>query len=285
MPRTMSDAPSFAGYPLLEALGPCPGGTAYRSLHPLDGRPVVVRRLDPAAVGDVAAFAARARAAQAVEHPHLARLVDAGEIGGEPFAVLEPLAGAGLTALLADIGPMPADLAAGFAAHLAGALAAAHAAGLAHGNVSADRVVVGPLEPIPDTPRRRPAAGATATLLDLGLVPAGTTADDLRGLGDTVYRMLVGRDPSAADPPLAALRPDAPSDLRAVVNELLAADPAVRPAAAAAADRFVPPEVVEVAVPRGRPAPGSRKSLYVWLAVGGVLNLIGLGLFAYIVFR
>ena len=274
----MSDAPSFAGYPILDALGPCPGGTAFRGTHPLDGRPVVVRRLDPALVGPD--FAARARLARQVEHPHLARLADAGEADGQPFAVLEPLDGAGLTRLIDGIGPMPAEMAARFAAQLAGGLAAAHAAGLAHGHVSADRVVVGPLEPNPDGPAACPADDATATLLDLGLLPPGDPADDLRALGCTVYRMLVGRDPAAADRPLAALRPDLPADLLALVNELLAADPTVRPTAADAAERFSPAAVVAVAAsaPPGTP-------LWVWLAVGAALNLAAIGIFAYALSR
>jgi serine/threonine-protein kinase len=280
----MSDAAAFAGFPLLEPLGPCPGGTAFRTATP-GGRPAVLRKLDSDAVGEPAAFAERVAKARAVEHPHLGRLLDAGVADGVPWAVAEPPAGATLDALLADIGPMPADLAAGFAAQVAGALAAAHAAGLAHGCVAAGRVTVAPLEPMgktaPDgSPRLRPAAGAAATLHDLGLTPGGTVAGDLHALGELAYVLLVGHRPSAADPPLAALRPDAPAELVAAVNELLLADPDARPPAATAADRLVPPAVVAV-----KPAPAGRRALYLWLAVGAALNLLGIALVVYALTR
>jgi serine/threonine-protein kinase len=178
---------------------------------------------------------------------------------------------------------MPADLASPLAAQVAGAIAAAHAAGLAHGGVTADRVVVGPLEPIPGADRPRPAEGATATLLDLGLVPAGDPADDLRGLGAVVYRMLTGRDPAADDLPLDHARPDVPPAVRAAVNGLLQADPVLRPSAAAAAEAFAPSEVVDVVV---RPAaPPSRATLYLWVAVGAALNLLGVAILVYILTR
>lgn len=285
IPSSMTADPSFAGYPLLESLGPCPGGVAFLSNHPLDGRPVVVRRLAPAAVGDSAVFIQRGRAAQAVAYPYLARLVDVGEAEGEPFAVLEPLVGASLATLVGEIGPMPAGLAAGFALQLAGALAAAHTVGLTHGNLTAERVVVGPLEPIPGTARHRPALHATATLLDLGLVPSGSIAGDLRGLGETLYLMLVGHLPASADQPLAVLRPDASPELRAVVNDLLLVDPTLRPSAETVANRLVPTAVVEVAVPASSADSVSRSSQLLWLAIGAALNLLGVGLFAYYLSR
>src|SRR5436305_1744824 len=37
---------SFAGYPVVDVIGPCPGGTAYRALHPSLRTPLVLRRFD-----------------------------------------------------------------------------------------------------------------------------------------------------------------------------------------------------------------------------------------------
>jgi serine/threonine-protein kinase len=273
MAGSMTAPPTLAGYPLLGPLGPCPGGTADRSRHPLDGRPVVVRRLHPHP-----GAADRARAATQVQHPHLATPTDAGEADGQPFAVLEPLDGAGLASLVADLGPLPAEIAVGFVRQLASGLAAAHAAGIAHGGVHIERVVIGPIKPTGDG-RFRPADGATVTLLDLGLVPAGDPADDLRALGELAYHLVVGRPPRADDPPLTELRPDLPADFRVAVNGLLCADPSARPTAAAVADRLTPTAVEPV------PAVSDGRRLVGWFVAGAALNLLGAGILAYAYFR
>ena len=36
---------TFAGYPVIDELGPCPGGTAYKALHPSLRTPLVLRRI------------------------------------------------------------------------------------------------------------------------------------------------------------------------------------------------------------------------------------------------
>jgi hypothetical protein len=283
----------IAGYTPTADLGPCPGGRAFAARHPADGRPVVVRRLRPD--GDPDAFARRTRAAVAVAHPHLARLLDAGADAGGPFAVLEPADGAPLDALVRDIGPMPVALAVRYAAQAAAGLAAAHAAGLAHGDVCAANLVVGPLVEsgrvrADGSPVRRPAADAVATVSELGLVPRPpgrpepTPADDVAGLGTALFHLLVGSPPVrpgvAAD--LAAARPDAPPGLVALLGEMTADDPAARPPMAAVAGRLVaiaqapppapagpdptavlpepgvrlPPPPAEVGVPPTEPPPG-----------------------------
>jgi len=61
-----TDELTFAGYPVVGELGPCPGGTAYRALHPSLRTPVILRRLRPdvaGPAGDVAAFVRRAQEA------------------------------------------------------------------------------------------------------------------------------------------------------------------------------------------------------------------------------
>src|SRR5580700_1729441 len=37
----------FAGYPVIDEIGPCPGGIAYKVLHPSLRTPLVLRRLEP----------------------------------------------------------------------------------------------------------------------------------------------------------------------------------------------------------------------------------------------
>jgi len=240
---------TFAGYPVVGELGPCPGGTAFRALHPSLRTPIVLRRILPNWVeaGDnLSAYVQRAQAACPVVHPHLANLLDAGVYQDEPFVTLEPFDSADLLALVTDIGPMPATLAASYARQVALALQVAHTRGLAHGGVRPEAVRVGPLVPLPPrpdgTPRSRPTPTATVKLFELGLVPRSgeepTPAGDVAALGATLHYLLTGSAPVAGGSTLEAQRPDLPAELTGLVREMTATDPAARPTAAAVALRL-----------------------------------------------
>ena len=251
---------TFAGYPVIGELGPCPGGTAYRALHPSLRTPVVLRRIRPDWVeaGDnLSAYVQRAQAACPVVHPHLANLLDAGVYQDEPYATLEPFDAADLHTLVADIGPMPATLAANYARQVALALQAAHARELVHGGVRPEAILVGPLGPLatprPDGSHRfRPTPTATVKLFELGLVPRSggepTPAGDVAALGATLHYLLTGHAPTADGPTLEAQRPDLPTELAALVREMTVADPALT--AAAVAERLA-----RIAPPTGSVVP------------------------------
>lgn len=256
------DELTFAGYPVVDELGPCPGGTAYLALHPSLRTPVVLRRIRPDSVeasDNPSAFIQRAQAACPVVHPHLANLLDAGVYRDEPYATLEPFDAADLRTLVADIGPMPTTLAASYARQVALALQAAHARGLTHGGVRPEVVLVGPLVPLatprPDgSPRYRPTPTATVKLFELGLVPRAEgesgPAGDVAALAATLHYLLTGDMPTAGGPTLATQRPDLPAELTDLVREMAAADPTARPTAAAVADRLA-----RITVPAGTVVP------------------------------
>lgn len=264
---------TFAGYPIVDELGPCPGGIAYRVLHPSLRTPLVLRRLRPEWIGatdNVAAYIQRAREACPIVHANLAHLLDAGVYLDEPFITMDPCDGVDLQTLATDLGPMPTSLAVAYATQLAEALHAAHSRGVVHGEVRPELVFVAPLVTLPKSrtdgkPRLRPGPDAQAKLSELGLVPRRptlqawdapkdvrdflaperfesadpTSAGDLYGLGATIYFLLTGQRPNpAAAIPLNALRVDAPAALVEVVHALLSTDPTVRPDANTAAIRF-----------------------------------------------
>jgi serine/threonine-protein kinase len=274
--------PTVAGYPIGGEIGPCPGGTAHHTTRLPFHTPAVFRRLtaDPFAPFDtLSAYLDRAAAAAVVSHPNLVAVLDAGAGDGEPFVVTEPADGSDLAALIADIGPMPALLAAEYIRQTAAGLAAVHGAGLTHGDVRPAHLTVGPLvpssKPRPDgSPRYRPGPTAVVKVAEFGLVPRRakaadwphewaaaadylpperfaaadpTPAGDVYQLGACLYFVLTGRPPKSG--PLDQLRPDAPPELIALANELTAANPADRPTAQAAADRL------EAIVSANRPAP------------------------------
>ncbi len=249
-----------AEYPHQEELGPCPLGTAFRSVHPATGAPMVVRRIRPDALAPFdtpAAYAARAEAAVRIAHPYLAPILDAGLHAGEPFVALDPLDGADLQALIDDIGPMPVLLAAEYTRQAARGLEAAHAAGLAHGDVRPAHLFAGPLVPMSKpredgSTRYRPGPTATVRVCELGLVPERakaadwpadwdarhlpperressehTPAGDVFMLGGVLKFLLTGRPPDAV--PLSVTRPDAPPELMQLAERMRAPVAADRP--------------------------------------------------------
>jgi hypothetical protein len=268
---------SFAGYPVLDALGPCRGGTAYQALHPSLRTPLVIRKFDPGGFSpsdDAASVVARARGLGTIAHPNLLPLLDAGFYQGQPYAVLDlPADCVDVAALLKEVGgAMPGFLAAEYAWAVGSALRAIHERGGWHGEVRPGLLLIGPIltKANPDgSARRRPAPNAGVKLAETGLVPVSPPAGgapppaevlaylpperidgnafgprgDVYGLGASLYMLLAGRPPFAGDSPqellnkvrsaepapLAALRPDIPAELAALVARMMAKRPEDRP--------------------------------------------------------
>ena len=277
----MSQGPGrIGGYRLMRYLGG--GGMAdlYLVEGPDQPRPLVLKRLQrrfrehsPMAqmAQVVRRFVDEGRILARIEHPNVVRLHGVGEHEGDPYLVLEYVAGRDLGEVLERMGeqgqPLPCALAAGIAEQVARGLDSVHRLSVAegqplgwvHGDVSPGNVMV--------------SWGGTAKLLDFGLArrvnapreEEGTAGNlrymapeqirgepvdaraDLFSLGVILFELVVGQR-LFAGPPAAVmyqvcegtiprpreLRPEVPEALEAILLRLLARDRTARPPSAAA---------------------------------------------------
>ncbi|MEO3827197.1 hypothetical protein [Actinomadura sp. B10D3] len=186
-------------YRLLSRLG---GGTGdvHRATGP-DGGDVAIRMLPEGAAPDVERM-------REVISPHVVDVLDGEPAGPRPYVVTRFVPGRPLGETIAARGPMSGDALRLLALGLARALAAIHRAGLAHGGLGPETVLV-----VDDAP----------VVVDIALTAGAGPADDVRAWAATVTFAATGR-------------PDAPAgSLPAALGPLVAAathpDPQARPAA------------------------------------------------------
>jgi serine/threonine-protein kinase len=199
-------------------------------------------------------FEVEARAAAALNHPHIVAVHDSGEHAGMPYIVMERLAGRTLADLIAQ-GPLPAPQVHSILDDALSALAAAHAAGILHRDIKPANILFSTSghTKVADFGIAKSAASAhTATGQIVGTMAylspdriAGKpacVADDLYAIGVVGYEALTGyrafpqenlaelvRAISEGVPaPLAVLRPDVDPALASVIDRAMARDPGVR---------------------------------------------------------
>lgn len=249
-PRPNRRKASLAGWRLVEQLGRGAFGTAWRAEDP-SGRPAALKLLaEPP--GD------EARALAGLAHPSIPALLAAGA-DPEPHLVMDLASGRSLDHWLAD-GPVEESVAIEIAGHLLDALAAVHDAGLVHGDIKPDNVVVASLEPV------------QLMVVDFGMVGRGggtpdyasperlsggapSMAADVYAAGLVLWELVHGEPPWSELPAGERLRlrlqgPPVPYEgspwIQELLGNLLAADPSRRPKAL---------EVVDVLVSRGAALP------------------------------
>lgn len=225
-------------------------GAVYRAEDTRLDRAVALRALASTEAGG----AQQGKAAARLVHPNVARVLDFGtdvELGAE-FVVADLGTGGSLAALLAQRGAPPLPLALRMIQEAAAGMAAAHRAGLVHGDLHP-----GVLWLSRDEGRLR------VQVLGLGLNPAGTTpprataryaaperlrrarelspAADVFSLGVIAYEVFAGlpadwtqlllqmaRGQAVVAPSLLEARTDLPAHVAQAVRRALAADPASR---------------------------------------------------------
>jgi len=210
-------------------------------------RPVAVKALDESMAADPALLEREARAAASICHPNVTQVYDFGE-RPVPYLVMELLEGEDLGRRLAR-GPLPWPEAVRLTAEVAGAIAAAHATGVVHGDIKPATVMLTAAgAKVVDFGISAWSAGCPDTVAEAEAPPcyvapevfageAPAPAADVYALGAVLYAALTGTAPAEptaadlADPAVEGL----PGPIAGLCQRCLDPSPSVRPTSAEAA--------------------------------------------------
>ena len=256
-------------YQVLEKLGEGGMGAVYRARHTKLERDVALKILPGDRVANdrvVARFEREMKAIGRLDHPNIVRAMDAREIEGTRFLVMEYVQGMNLSKLVRRCGPLPIAEACEIARQAALGLQCAQEHGLVHRDVKPSNLMLTPDGQVKlldlglarfhleDQP-----AGAETTITGLAMgtvdymapeqVADSHTVDiraDVYSLGCTLYKLLTGRAPFSGPeyertfdvlmarvhepaPPIELLRREVPKELAELIGRMLAQDPDDRP--------------------------------------------------------
>ena len=254
----------FGSYRIDAVLGRGGMGVVYRAEHLGLQRRVALKLLTPQLADDEAfrrRFVRESQLAASIDHPNIIPIYEAGEVEGEFFLAMRYVDGTDLDARLRD-GPLAPATALELLGQAAGALDAAHEAGLVHRDVKPGNMLLAAarggaaahvyLTDFGLTKRTDSQTGLTAYGSFLGSLDyvapeqvQGKSVDgraDVYALGCVLYQCLTGAIPFERDsemamlwahvhepPPAASERqPALPAAIDAVIARALAKDPAQR---------------------------------------------------------
>ncbi|HEX5272257.1 MAG TPA: serine/threonine-protein kinase, partial [Gemmataceae bacterium] len=251
----------LGSYVVTERLGEGGMGQVFKARNWKLGRVVALKLVRPDRAESetvLRRFRREVQAASQMQHPHVVRAVDAEEVGGVCLLAMEYVDGPDLARLVRERGPLPVRLACDCVRQAALGLQHAHERGVVHRDIKPHNLLLardGRVKLLDlGVARVTSTADSSGTLTAMGAL-LGTPdyiapeqamdsrrADirsDLYSLGATLYYLLTGRTPYGGAsvterlirhqidpiPDPAALRPEVPAEVTAVVKKLLAKRP------------------------------------------------------------
>jgi serine/threonine protein kinase len=293
---------SAGRYQLLDELGRGGMGTVHRARHVELDRVVALKRVSGthASVPFLERFRREARGMSRVTHPNLVRVFETGDLDGQPYIAMELVDGKALDEVVRMEPVEVRRRADALMRQIAGAVGALHQTGMVHRDLKTANVMVerSGRAVVMDFGLVKDLSGDGTQITSTGEVigtprylapelfrgvPAGPRSD-VWALGCIYYEMLSGRALFEARslgevlaaiaahrlPDLATTCPDLPAHRRAVLERMLARDPAARPADAR--------EVLELLDAAAAPAARPRARWVPWVLAAAGLAAAALGL-------
>jgi len=271
----------FEGYQILEELGQGGMGAVYKALHTKLDRVVAIKILSRGRAGDERAIARFEREMKAVgrfDHPHIVRAYDAraGGTGVPPVLIMEFVEGMDLGRLVRRLGPLPMADACELVRQACLGLQYIHEQGLVHRDLKPSNLMLTRqgtvkildlglarfhFEQSEEEMTHSGQAMGTADYMAPEQASDSHAVDiraDIYSLGCTLYKLLAGFAPfegsqykgtfekmtahvQQSAPPIENLLPEIPGKLAAILEKMLAKNPA---------DRFnQPADVIEALTP------------------------------------
>ncbi|WP_239380650.1 serine/threonine-protein kinase [Frankia sp. CIT1] len=256
-PLTPQDPLEISGYLLRARIGEGGMGAVYLSYTP-GGRPVALKIARPEFAADPAfrrRFATEVAIAQRVQGLYTAPVIDCDANAARPWLATAYVAAPSLAAVVARQGPLPAETVLVLIAGVAEALQSIHAAGVIHRDLKPGNVILAADGPrVIDFGISRAVEASSAAITQTGVrigTPAFMSPEQVRGkplaaagdvfsLGSTAYYAIIGELPFGADAAvfhrIEHQQPDwerCPEQVRGVLEQCVAKDPAARPTPAA----------------------------------------------------